>query len=500
MHTTRHRPRRSDLDVLVPCEVVALPCGGTPVVGWSVAAVRATFLRDGELVPPLSWAASGAGDAHHLAAAAELAARSRAQGTRRAYGRHVDRWLTWAEKHGECPVPAEPRAVQAFLLQEVLLYDEDGVPLRDGDGLLRGRVVMGTVAQAQAALTRLHRLADQPSPFDAPQLKTLLAGMRRTLTTAPLRAKAALTWDLLEQMLDVPVRGASPRALRGEAARALHRSTGATAGQLARVLWSDFTITDSAVVVILPPGRRGASPTRHELRVGAQDHEAATAVRRWQAASQAWPGTAMFRDSTGKALTRQGLHRILSTAGTPRCDGAPNSSPVRLAEVRDRALLLGGWISALRRSNLARLTWSDMTRDESGWTAYIRTSKTDQEGHGATVAIPTAPPDSGIADPALAVDDWLAVTTAVLGIDPRRMKDVPVFTHIDQHDNLVVSADGMPVGLSGAGINDIVQRAARAAHLDQRVHLTHGGRPTAAGASPFGAHSRLIAIEGVVGV
>ncbi|HEY3410008.1 MAG TPA: hypothetical protein VGK53_17700, partial [Propionicimonas sp.] len=431
--------------------------------------MRATFLRRGELVPPLFWAASGSGDPHHIAAAAELAARSRAEGTRKAYGRHVQRWLTWAAKEGVCPLPADPRAVQAFLLIQVLLAQQDGAPLRDGEGNLQGRVVMSTVTQMQAALTRLHHLADFPSPFEAPQLKTLLAGLRRTLITAPLRAKAALTWDLLDEILAVPVRGAGAGALRADAVRALHRSTGATAGQLARLLWSDVRLSAGRVTVTLPPGRRGAPATRHELAADGPTGEAVAAVRRWQAASQAWPGTAVFRDGTGKCLTRQGLHRILTSPIVPTVTDEPaDGTQVRLSEVRDRAVLLVGWITALRRENLSALTWSDLTRDDTGWTGYIRRSKTDQEGLGNTVAIPAAPSGSGMSDPAGALDDWLAVMTTVLGVDPRRRADVPVFTPIDRYDRVVLSEEGTPVRLSGGGINDIVQRAVHAAHLDER--------------------------------
>lgn len=480
----RHHPSRA----LVPAapRPVDPPAAGA---AWTVQAVRATFLRRGELVPPLFWAASSSGDPHHIAAAAELAARSRAQGTNRAYGRHVEQWLTWAEAKGVCPLPAAPEAVQEFLLEHVLVWDEDGEPVRDGDGTVTGRVVMGTVTQLQAALTRLHHLAGLPSPFHAAQLATLMAGLRRTFVNDPRRAKAALTWDLLEELLAVPTRGATPSTLRAEAVRALHRATGATAGQLSRLLVTAVTQTEQGLSVLLPPGHRGGPTVRHDLAGDGPGREAVAALRRWQSACRQWPGTALFRDSTGKALTRQGLHRILVTQPPPVLDAAGDGPQVRLAEVRDRTVLLVGWISALRRTNLAALTWSDLTRDETGWTAYIRRSKTDQEGKGATVAIPVVPAGSDLADPAAALDEWLAVMTAVLGSDPRRGRDVPVFPRIDRWDNVVPGPDGLPRGLSGAGINDIVQRAVRAAHLDERVHLTHAGRSTAPGTAPFGAHS-----------
>ena len=44
--------------------------------------------------------------------------------------------------------------------------------MRGSDGTITGRVVMGTVTQPQAVLTRLHHLAGFTSPFDAPQMTT----------------------------------------------------------------------------------------------------------------------------------------------------------------------------------------------------------------------------------------------------------------------------------------------------------------------------------------
>ncbi len=57
---------------------------------------------------------------------------------------------------------------------------------------------------------------------------------------------------------------------------------------------------------------------------------------------------------------------------------------------RDRAILLAGLTTGLRRSELAALRWSDVGCHKSGITLAVRASKTDQEGDGATVALPYA--------------------------------------------------------------------------------------------------------------
>jgi len=58
--------------------------------------------------------------------------------------------------------------------------------------------------------------------------------------------------------------------------------------------------------------------------------------------------------------------------------------------VRDKAILLTGWCSALRRSELVALNIGDLEFCDKGVVITIRRSKTDQDGEGAHIAIPFA--------------------------------------------------------------------------------------------------------------
>ena len=60
----------------------------------------------------------------------------------------------------------------------------------------------------------------------------------------------------------------------------------------------------------------------------------------------------------------------------------------RLSDLRDRALLLIGFAGAFRRSELVALDISDLKETTEGLQIMIRRSKTDQENHGAVIAIP----------------------------------------------------------------------------------------------------------------
>jgi integrase len=93
-----------------------------------------------------------------------------------------------------------------------------------------------------------------------------------------------------------------------------------------------------------------------------------------------------------KAITWADLGKMVS-----RCDST-------IIGVRDRAVLLLGWSSALRRSELVALDIGDLDFSEKGIILTVRKSKTDQEGKGARLAIPYA---AGELCPVKAVRDWL---------------------------------------------------------------------------------------------
>lgn len=58
--------------------------------------------------------------------------------------------------------------------------------------------------------------------------------------------------------------------------------------------------------------------------------------------------------------------------------------------IRDRALVAVAFVTGLRRSELVALQWSDVSEcpDTAGLILHVRSSKTDQTGKGAYVAIP----------------------------------------------------------------------------------------------------------------
>ena len=87
------------------------------------------------------------------------------------------------------------------------------------------------------------------------------------------------------------------------------------------------------------------------------------------------------------------------------------AAPDGLKGLRDRALLALGFGGALRRSELVALDVADLVETDDGYKVTIRKSKTDQEGHGATIAIVRG----GACCPVKAVKAWLTAAGILEG-------------------------------------------------------------------------------------
>ena len=97
--------------------------------------------------------------------------------------------------------------------------------------------------------------------------------------------------------------------------------------------------------------------------------------------------------------------------------------PVKAA--RDRALLLVGFASAMRRSELVAVKVEHITHLPTGMEIFLPCSKTDQDKNGRTVFIPHANDESRC--PVRALVHWLAVS---------EIKEGFVFRSVSRHDRI----------------------------------------------------------------
>jgi integrase len=130
--------------------------------------------------------------------------------------------------------------------------------------------------------------------------------------------------------------------------------------------------------------------------------------------------------------------------------------------VRDRLLLVLGLALMGRRSELVALTVGDVREAEDGIEVTIRTSKTDKDSQGETIAIPRG--THPLTDPVGAWRDWLAVL-AEEGITHGRL-----LRSVNRHGTIGRSLD------PGA-VNDVVRKLALAAEVPNAEEYTaHGLR------------------------
>lgn len=445
----------------------------------------------------------------------ELRASAWADGTLRNYGWHVRAWRAWCQAERIPALPFRPDAVANFLLDYTFIFDEEtGEFARDADGGLLPAVAAGTVDNRLAALNLAASFIGIPRPGENAGIAELIRGIRRRLGMAPRHRRAALDLARLDACLTAAT-GARYTSGRTRVAVLLRARTGASAGQLAALSWADVTLGAEQVTLELAPASRWGEPATvlvrvhpnpelcllgqlRQLRMMAPgrlnrvfSHAAITAPRRPRKGEP--PRTSHY--TAGDAMTRPALYKAVHAAAAQAggWDALPGLSDRQLARLlstecpttpvitaRDRTLLLTGFWTAGRRSNLAALNWADITdHGEDGLSVQFRRSKTDQLGFGKTKWLPQAPPGSNKACPATALREWAAQLTAALGRPPR--PDEPVFARLTGAGTVTRSRDGRTARLTGEGVNDVVQRLAVAAGL--MVQPNPGEK------APYGAHS-----------
>jgi site-specific recombinase XerD len=130
-----------------------------------------------------------------------------------------------------------------------------------------------------------------------------------------------------------------------------------------------------------------------------------------------------------------------------------------LIGIRDRALILVGFASALRRSELTGLNFEDCDFSRDGLTINLRRSKTDQDGIGRRIGIPYgANPETC---PIRSLQSW---------IEQGAITEGPIFRSVGRHGRV------KRTGLLGRDAARIVQKLAKRAGLDAARYAGHSLR------------------------
>ena len=169
-------------------------------------------------------------------------------------------------------------------------------------------------------------------------------------------------------------------------------------------------------------------------------------------------------DSEMVRLTMAGLRRTKGTA--PKTKRALRVSHVRQmvvglgdgpVDVRDRVVLLLGFTTGMRRSEIVGLDVGDLTFEPEGVIVNIRRSKRDQDGAGRQVPVLRGQHEETC--PVRALRRWLDLLGRDLG---------PLFTRLDR------AGDGQR--LTGKSVALIIKRRAEQAGLDPVMFSGHSLR------------------------
>jgi len=181
-------------------------------------------------------------------------------------------------------------------------------------------------------------------------------------------------------------------------------------------------------------------------------------------------------------LVMQGLRRTKGTGSNPKkalrvshLKAMVAALPDNQVGIRDRAILLLGFIAGMRRSELVGLDVADLVFEAEGIVVTIRRSKRDQEGRGRKIPVPRGKHDETC--PVRAVQHWLEVS----GIE-----NGPIFVRLDRA--------GPRNRLSDRSVALVVKRAASRSGLDPTLFSGHSlRRGLATEAAQAGATERSIA-------
>lgn len=138
----------------------------------------------------------------------------------------------------------------------------------------------------------------------------------------------------------------------------------------------------------------------------------------------------------------------------PAVAALPNS----MIGIRDRAILLLGFMCALRRSELVNLEVNDVSMSTTELRVLVRRSKMDQDGVGVEILVHL---EGGELCPAQALKKWLTEA---------RISNGPIFRKVDRWGKVG------RMRMSESSVALIVKRAARAAGFDAREFSSHSLR------------------------
>lgn len=189
----------------------------------------------------------------------------------------------------------------------------------------------------------------------------------------------------------------------------------------------------------------------HRLRDLPDPTENARVVAVWEGIRR----THASRPEQATPLMPPQLWDVLAACPTTRTWKAPARPPeAHLAGLRDRALILVGFVAALRRSELVALDAADVAEHPNGLVIAVNRSKTNQRGDVSEIVVL----------PRGSMPRRCPVTTLTEWTDASGITDGPLFRPVSKGNRAV------PRRLTAAAVNDLVQAAVARAGIVSNGH------------------------------
>jgi integrase len=176
------------------------------------------------------------------------------------------------------------------------------------------------------------------------------------------------------------------------------------------------------------------------------------------------------RAATGKPVHRKGRKGKAPALWADEVRKIARALPDTGAGVRDKALLLVGFLGALRRSDLSGLQWWQVEWHAEGVLLHLQASKTDKTYTGQTVALNSEP---HAFCPVAALAAWRAWCINHTGTPVGELQQGAVFRSLNKHQQAGSSLSAHAVGqiikarAAEAGVAGVTAHSLRRGHISE---------------------------------
>jgi integrase len=408
--------------------------------------------------------------------------------------RQYARFFVYGEQPYD-PRKLHPRAIVAYLHS---LGEEVHDP-QTGE-LLRSLRSYSTIKVRLAALAQAARSVGAQNPWEYQEIKDKMRHLeRRCQTMRPLNRKDAITSDILAEMIETTFQP-DLEAVSNRALAWILADEDWGPADAAALEWDRIQIKGDVVVVrptslhkplVLSEPVGGLSPVDAFTMLAEESGASGAVFRRVS-------GPTASRGLDDRPLTRQAIALKaknwrdmvgVSLVGRrfsfqpAHLESLADSMPlVRFIDLRDRALLLVGYFTAMRRLNLSELDMRDVALSGEMAKVTMRWSKT---GEAHTFPLPAA--DGWRMCPTTALTEYVA---ALEGHFETLDAYQPLFVTVDRHGNVPAIDESLLrdsptarrgalrelLAISGAAVADVVKTRVAATGRDPRFFGAHSLR------------------------